>query len=116
MLKGVGLAPRFVFASRLPDISALSAPLKALPLPEDFEAPLVEVDADGTRFYLNDTDQYAHLGATPHNNTTNKTNTSKQQTLEKKCHAKIEFVRRYFGVTWWGGGGGGAGRPPGGRK
>jgi transglutaminase-like putative cysteine protease len=119
MLKGAGFTPRFVFASRLPDISALSATLKALPLPEDFEDPLVEVDADGTRYYLNDTDQYAHLGATPHDNAIavvsengayetvhasndapSKTDTTFRLALDKDGHAKIEIVSHYYGVTW----------------
>ena len=119
MLKGAGFIPRFVFASRLPDISALSASLKGLPLPEDFDDPLIEVDADGTRYYLNDTDQYAHLGSTPHDNNIaviaenggyetvrasndapSKTESIYRLAISKDGAAKIEIVRRYYGVTW----------------
>jgi len=119
MLNGAGYQARFVFASQLPDISAISASLKALPLPEDFSDPLIEVDADGTRYYLNDTDQYSHLGATPHDNdiavlaengayetvrasddAPSKTESVFRLVIDKDGHAKIEIVRRYYGVTW----------------
>ena len=35
-----------------------------LPLPHNFSAVLVRVAVDGQTYYLNDTDEYAHLGAT----------------------------------------------------
>jgi hypothetical protein len=38
----------------------------SFPLPDNFNTPLVKVALDGETYYLNDTDQYARLGSTPH--------------------------------------------------
>ena len=66
MLTAAGFAPEFVLASGLPPISAITNVTVALPLPETFQTPLVRVVVDGQSYYLNDTDQYARLGATAH--------------------------------------------------
>ena len=66
MLKAAGFDPAFVLGSGLPPISAITNVTAAFPLPHTFENPLVKVSVDGQTYYLNDTDQYARLGTTPH--------------------------------------------------
>jgi transglutaminase-like putative cysteine protease len=66
MLKAAGFEPGFVLASGLPPISAITNVTAAFPLPHTFQNPLVKVSVDGKSYYLNDTDQYARLGTTPH--------------------------------------------------
>src|SRR5208283_2929459 len=66
MLTAAGLSPEFVLASDLPPIAGITNLALSFPLPQNFEAPLVKVTVEGTSYYLNDTDQYAHLGATEH--------------------------------------------------
>lgn len=66
MLSAAGLKPEFVLASSLPPISAITNLAARLPLTHSFSAPLVRVAIDGQSYYLNDTDQYAHLGSTPY--------------------------------------------------
>ncbi len=64
MLKAAGFEPEFVMASGLPPISAMNDVIKSFPMPESFSIPLVKITVDGDDYYLNDTDQYAHLGTT----------------------------------------------------
>lgn len=64
MLKAAGFDPQFVIASSLPPVAALAKVARSFPLPNDFQLPLVKVTVDGQDYYLNDTDQYAHLGTT----------------------------------------------------
>jgi hypothetical protein len=66
MLTAAGFKPEFILASGLPPISGITNVALSFPLPHSFTAPLVRVVADGTTCYLNDTDQYARLGSTPH--------------------------------------------------
>jgi len=66
MLRAAGFKPEFVLASGLPPIAGITNLASAFPLPHYFTAPLVRVDVNGTICYLNDTDQYARLGSTPH--------------------------------------------------
>ncbi|NCC52731.1 MAG: DUF3857 domain-containing protein, partial [Spartobacteria bacterium] len=74
MLRAIGLAPTFVLASGLPDVDMLNAPLLAVPDARIFHNVLVRLEDDilnlepGTAIYLNDTDQYAALGASAHEN------------------------------------------------
>jgi len=65
LLSAAGFQPEFVLASRLPPIAAITNITTTFPLPQNFQAPLVRVAADGEVYYLNDTDQYAQLGSTP---------------------------------------------------
>ncbi len=67
MLAAAGFHPEFVLASDLPPMDGLRNIATSFPLPEYFEAPLVKVTLDGVTYYLNDTDQYARIGSTPHN-------------------------------------------------
>jgi transglutaminase-like putative cysteine protease len=66
MLKAADFQPEFVLASGLPPIQAVTNVTTAFPLPHSFQTPLVKVAVDGEVYYLNDTDQYARLGTTPH--------------------------------------------------
>ena len=66
MLMAAGFRPEFVLASGLPPIAPIRKLTSALPLPQVFQMPLVRVTVGGQTYYLNDTDQYARLGTTPH--------------------------------------------------
>jgi hypothetical protein len=64
MLTTAGFQPEFVLASDLPPIAGITNVSLSFPLPNFFASPLVRVTVDGETYYLNDTDQYAKLGAT----------------------------------------------------
>ncbi|HEU5397322.1 MAG TPA: DUF3857 domain-containing protein, partial [Verrucomicrobiae bacterium] len=64
MLRAVGFQPDFVMASGLPAVAGVTNVLRTFPLPDEFQTPLVKVPLQGDDYYLNDTDQYAHLGTT----------------------------------------------------
>jgi hypothetical protein len=64
MLAAAGFQPEFVLASDLPPIAGITNVSLSFPLPNSFQSPLVRVVVDGQTYYLNDTDQYAKLGAT----------------------------------------------------
>ena len=66
MLRAVALEPEFVLASYAPQLEALRKPLLEAPDPETFDDVLVRVKHEGAFVYLNDTNQYAALGATAH--------------------------------------------------
>jgi hypothetical protein len=64
MLTAAGFQPEIVLASYLPPIAGITNVSLSFPLPNSFDYPLVRVTLDGKTYYLNDTDQYAELGAT----------------------------------------------------
>jgi transglutaminase-like putative cysteine protease len=66
MLRAAGFAPEYVLASGATDVAGVTHPLLKAPHPRDFGSVLVRVRPNGDRVYLNDTDQYARLGVTPH--------------------------------------------------
>ena len=66
MLEAVDKNPTFVLASSVPHIPYRQNPLREAPLYSSFPVVLVRVEVNGTEVYLNDTDQYAALGVTPH--------------------------------------------------
>jgi len=66
MLRAAGFRPAFVLASGVPLVANLTPPLDGAPSPSDFNSVLVRVRLDGKDVYLNDTDEYAPLGATAH--------------------------------------------------
>jgi transglutaminase-like putative cysteine protease len=66
MLKAAGFDPQLVLASGLPPIAAITNVTSAFAMPQTFQTPLVRVAVDGQQYYLNDTDQYARIGTTPH--------------------------------------------------
>jgi len=119
MLAAAGFKPEFVLASDLPLVDAISDMAHAFPLPQYFEYPLVRVMVDGQPYYLNDTDQYAHPGTTPHagrlavalahrsieeikpaRNCAEHTETSYAVTLANNGQAQINVTRCYFGSVF----------------
>ena len=66
MLSGAGFRPEFVLASDVPALPELREKSASFPLPDNFTALLVKVTLHGQAYYLNDTDQYAQLGTTAH--------------------------------------------------
>jgi transglutaminase-like putative cysteine protease len=66
MLAAAGFQPRFVLASDLPAMDGVRNIARSFPLPDNFNTPLVKVAVNGETYYLNDTDQYARLGSTQH--------------------------------------------------
>lgn len=76
MLRQTGLKPEFVLVSSLPDIKTFRRTLAMCPDSGLFPRVLVRVSArslrlsPGEHIYLNDTDQYAILGASPHEGNT----------------------------------------------
>ncbi|MFC1587836.1 DUF3857 domain-containing protein [Planctomycetota bacterium] len=66
LLRGAGFKPEFVLASAMPLVEDLSKPLCDCPGASWFNTVLVKVGLDGQNIFLNDTNQYAILGATPH--------------------------------------------------
>ena len=66
MLAAAGLKPAFVLAASAPLVESARAPLIATPQRAVFDSVLVRVALSGETVYLNDSDQYAVLGATEH--------------------------------------------------
>jgi hypothetical protein len=66
MLAAAGVHAEFVLASDLPAVAGLAGIARSFPLPDEFDTPLVRIVVDGETYYLNDTDQYARLGSTSH--------------------------------------------------
>ena len=66
MLRAAGFRPAFVLASSVVAVAHMTPPLDGAPSPSDFNAVLVRVRLDGRDVYLNDTNEYAALGATAH--------------------------------------------------
>lgn len=66
MLSAAGFQPEFVLASDLPAMDGVRNIATSFPLPDSFDTPLVKIALDGVTYYLNDTDQYAELGSTAH--------------------------------------------------
>jgi transglutaminase-like putative cysteine protease len=66
MLAAMGVHAKFVLAADLPAIAELAGMAQSFPFLDEFNTPLVRFVLDGKTYYLNDTDQYASLGSTPH--------------------------------------------------
>jgi transglutaminase-like putative cysteine protease len=66
MLTAAGFQPEFVLASDLPPMDGVRDIATTFPLPDSYDTPLVKVALDGQTYYLNDTDQYAEIGSTAH--------------------------------------------------
>jgi hypothetical protein len=64
MLAAAGFQPEFVLASGLPPIGSITNLTSSFPMPQAFLTPLVRTRVEGEDYYLNDSDQYAHLGST----------------------------------------------------
>jgi hypothetical protein len=95
MLSAAGFQPEFVLASSLPPIAGITNVTASFPLPQYFQAPLVRLTLDGQNYYLNDTDQYAHLGSTSYDGKLAlalATGASEIIKAPKDCEAKTETV------------------------
>ena len=66
MLSAAGFKPEFVLASGFPSVEAIQKTATTFPLPQSYDTPLIKLTLDGVTYYLNDTDQYAQLGSTAH--------------------------------------------------
>ncbi|MFC1672251.1 DUF3857 domain-containing protein, partial [Planctomycetota bacterium] len=66
MLKEAGLGPEFVLASTVSRLKKLQKLYLDMPARNRFGSVLVRVKMGESHVYLNDTSQYAALGATPH--------------------------------------------------
>ncbi len=68
MLKSLGYEPEFVLASDLPCIGSVTDEISIFPKREFFNSVLVRLKIGREQIYLNDTNQYAELGSTTHEN------------------------------------------------
>ena len=119
MLKAAGFEPEFVMASALPPIAGITNVTASLPLPQNFDAPLVRIVVDGETIYLNDTDEYAQLGSTAYadrlaivpatqqfetvqaaKDCRSKTDTLYSLTLADNGKARIGIRVQYFGLDY----------------
>jgi hypothetical protein len=94
MLTATGFRPEFVLASDLPPIKGIANIAESFPLPTYFDSPLVRIVADGETYYLNDTDQYAQLGTTPHDDRLGIVLSSQSRAVihsAKGCETKTEI-------------------------
>ncbi len=66
LLQAAGFEPEYVLASYQSPLESLQDPLVKVPDPENLGDTLVRVKTPRGWVYLNDTGQYATLGATPH--------------------------------------------------
>jgi transglutaminase-like putative cysteine protease len=116
MLTAAGFQPEFVLASGLPPIAGITNVTTALPLPQTFNVVLVRVTVEGETYYLGDTDEYAHLGATGYNGKLaidlatqafaivkaakdgeDKTDTVYTMSLKDDGTTRVEIARYYYG-------------------
>jgi len=93
MLTAAGFQPEFVLASDLPAMDRVKSIATSFPLPDSFDTPLVKVSLDGQTYFLNDTDQYAQLGSTTHDDRIGVNLTSQENEViasAKDCQDRIE--------------------------
>ncbi|HEX4121758.1 MAG TPA: DUF3857 domain-containing protein [Verrucomicrobiae bacterium] len=119
MLSAAGFSPEFVLGSDLPPIDGISNVARTFPMPGTFDYPLVRVNVDGTTYYLNDTDQYAKLGATGFDgrmgvtlasqtpeilraapDCENKTETDYALAPDNTGRTRVSVTRRYYGEDY----------------
>jgi transglutaminase-like putative cysteine protease len=93
MLSAAGFQPEFVLASDLPSLDGMRDIATSFPLPDNYNTPLVKVAVDGEDYYLNDTDEYARLGSTPHDDRLGLNLSSDKPELiaaTKECRDRVE--------------------------
>ncbi len=119
MLDAAGFSPEFVMTSGLPPVDGLAKVLKSFPMPDEFQLPLVKITVDGEDYYLNDTDQYAHMGTTGSDgklvlaladqkmmtihaakDSANKVETDYAISLTKEGKAQIQISRWFYGQNY----------------
>ena len=116
-----GFQPEFVLASDLPPIAGITNVSLSFPLPYSFQSPLVRVAVDGETYYLNDTDQYAKLGATSYDGREalvlstqaqeiihaakgcqDKTETTYSLSISDNGQTRVGVTRHYYGEAYAG--------------
>jgi hypothetical protein len=119
MLAAVGVHAKFVLAADLPAIAELAGMAQSFPFPDEFKTPLVRIVLDGNTYYLNDTDQYARLGSTRHDNRlgidlstgacdtiraaddcNDKVATTYSLMLDNQGNARIAIRHEYYGMAF----------------
>lgn len=119
MLAQAGFEPTLVLASDVPPTPELARIARSFPLLDEFDTPLVRVTVDGRQYYLGDTDQYAPLGATPHDDRLaidlangeyetirslaperDRTATVYAVTLDDQGDARIAITRKFYGIDF----------------
>ena len=119
LLEAAGFKPEFVLASGLPPIPGVTNVALSFPLPGFFQTPLVRLSLQGQTFYLNDTDQYARLGSTPHDgrlgfrlsdhqwetitaasDCQDRTETVYSLSLDDDGNTRLGVTHRYFGGSY----------------
>jgi transglutaminase-like putative cysteine protease len=119
MLTAAGFQPEFVLASDLPPIENITKIAHKVPLPDDFQKPLVKISVDGDDYYFNDTDQYSQLGTTSADanlglrladqkivtieaakDCGNKIETDYAISLSDNGHARMKISTRYYGENY----------------
>jgi len=117
LLRAGGFDPCFLLASSPSLTPELWKPFRTFPQSGLFDAVLVAVEVDGETIYLNDTDQYAPLGALEHEQATalnltsgefltlhpathaeSGTTLSIQIALDEQGHADLSVSRSYRGM------------------
>jgi transglutaminase-like putative cysteine protease len=119
MLAAADIRPQFVLAADLPAVAEIEGMVRSFPFPDLFSTPLVRIVVDGKTYYLNDTDQYAHLGSTPHDgslgidlatgagitiraadNCHDREVTTYSLALDNQGNARIGIRREYYGMVF----------------
>ena len=119
MLAAAGFHPEFILASSIRPIDELEQTVSSFPLPESFNIPLVKVMLDGAAYYLNDTDQYAELGTTAHDdslainlssgesevihaakNDNNRTESDYDLRIDDNGKLLMRVIRRFYGSEY----------------
>ena len=119
MLAAMGVQAKFVLAADLPAIAEVAGMAQFFPFPDEFDTPLVRIVLDGNTYYLNDTDQYARLGSTPHDHCLgidlstgacdtiraaddciDKVATTYSLMLDNQGNARIAIRREYYGMAF----------------
>jgi hypothetical protein len=119
MLAAADIHPQFVLAADLPAVAEIEGMVQSFPFPDVFTTPLVSIVVDGKTYYLNDTDQYAHVGSTPHDgslgidlatgagitiraadNCHDREVTTYSLALDNQGNARIGIRREYYGMAF----------------
>ncbi|MFP4028967.1 MAG: DUF3857 domain-containing protein [Candidatus Brocadiia bacterium] len=117
MLRQIGLKPQFVLVSQAPRAPDLWKPIRQIPHAAWFPGVLVRVEVDNKPIYLNDTGQYAALGAThyagrpgltqngtiaaiePPESFEDRSFTRYAMAVTKSGDAVIQKTRRFYGIS-----------------
>ena len=96
MLKTAGFSPEFILVSEYPNIDLITTPLLKTPQRSLFNYILVRVKTKEGYIYLNDTNQYSKLGATPSQyNLATLLEDSSTFIIEPLTNTETRFVNNY---------------------